>query len=104
MSPSPAHRAGAARASAGREVEVRSTRTFGRERQTHRERVAVGVFDEAVAPTVWRPVLRRREHRVTSGARAALGFVRVDAEESNLNAKTALLCRGEPRAPRLTRI
>ena len=70
---------------------------LGAERHTHRERVAVGVFDQAIAPAVRRPVLCRREHGVAVRARATLGFVGIDAEKADLDAETTLLRAREAR-------
>lgn len=70
----------------------------------HGERVAVGVFDEAVAPTVRRPVLRRREDDVAAGTRAPLGLVGIDAEQADLDAEAALHRVAEARPPRLSRV
>src|SRR6266545_7530882 len=105
MTPRRACRANGERDPAGRAEAVRSQDAMLRtERQTHREGVAVGVLDEAVAPSVRGPVLRRREHGVTGGARATLGLVRIDAQEADLDTEAALPRLVEARAPRLARV
>src|SRR6185295_1548916 len=77
---------------------------LGAERYAHRERVSVGVLDQAIAPSVGRPVLRRREHGVTGRARATLGLVRIDAHEADLHTEAAHPRLAETRAPRLARV
>src|SRR3979490_1231159 len=75
---------------------------LGAKRQTHRERVAVAVFEQTIAPAVRWPVLRRREHSVTAGARATLRLVRIDPEEADLDAEAALPGPAQTRSPRLS--